>query len=134
MKIKEQNEQRMVLEGPFGNKIVIDKISQNIVIKTELFLFIRTERIIPFTAVTSVTFDYIMVYSRHGKDTWKVSIDLVGEKGKIDRTSNRRDIFYLARQISKFIGKELVDNSVEHEYLYKVRRSPFDVSPRDRFR
>ena len=131
MKIKEQNEQHMVLKGGFVNKVVLDKVNQNVNIES---LF--GQQVIPFSEVTRVQFDYITQLSgQQGfpKDNWRVSIIHGGRLTKIDQSGDRRETYDLGRRISDFIGAEFMDNSAEDEYHLKVRRAPFDVSPRGRY-
>lgn len=68
------------------------------------------------------------------KDNWRVSIVHRGGLIKIDQSGDRRETYALGRSISDFTGAEFIDNSVEDEYHLKVRRAPFDVSPRSRYR
>ena len=110
-----------VLGQLLGNRIVLDKGTQSITIEKRHFLLIRTRRVIPFSDVGTVVIDYeaeITSYRTGGsRDAWRVSIDIVGKKLSIDRTSNKANMFDLASEISSFIGTEQVDNSAKPEML-----------------
>ena len=122
MKIKEQDEQRMVVGGSFGNKVIIDKLTQNITVDSG-FLFFRRQRVIPFSDVRNIVIDYEQkVSEKRAHDAWKVSINNVGKKLKIDHTRNKASMFHLASEISSFIGTELVDNSAIVRLFDKAER------------
>ncbi len=115
MRIKEQDERRIVMTAGFFEKIEIDKMTMTINMRTMSTLF--RKRVIPFSDVRTVVIDYEAEAKTSGYaagarvDAWKVSIDIAGKKFKIDRTRNKENMFHLASEISSFIGTELVDNS-----------------------
>ena len=91
MKIKEQDEQHMVLGGSFGNKTVIDKLTQNITMYRG-FLFFHRKRVIPFSAVTNIEVNrqvrkrdlnkwdmYASGSNWRWEVTWYLSLDDVGK-------------------------------------------------------
>ena len=101
-----------------GHKIIIDKLTKSITLKKQHFLLIYRERVVPFSIVRNVVIDYEPHTTASGPsgtthhNAWKVSLD-IGKKLKIDRTTNEANMFRLASEISKFIGRELVDNSAK---------------------
>lgn len=107
-----------------GNRVVIDRSTQAITMGKRPFLLIHRQRVIPFSNVGSVVIEYEPItsgggqYSTTARDAWKVSIDIVGKKLKIDHTTNKANMFHLASDISSFIGTELVDNSAKPEFSF----------------
>lgn len=118
-----------------GRKVAIAKLTQSITLDERRFLLMRRQHIILFSAVMSVDvdkkniwfFDILAIienfpslirgmsfsaYPAKSKyDAWQVSLNIGGEKVKIDRTTNARNMVNLANKVSQFIGKELVDKS-----------------------
>ena len=125
MRIKEKNEQRMVLQGHFRKKIVLDRVRQNIEIDS---LF--AHRGIPFLEVTRVLLSYHIGWGDYGKVNWRVAIVRGGELLKIGESDDRREMYELGRQTSNFIGVKFIDIRPIGSVHPNAR---FDVSPRDRY-
>ena len=98
-----------------GKRIVCDKSINSVILEAPNFVLIRKKRIIPFTDVKGVEITYKRISSgeRGSRDGWQVSLDTGGEMVKIDHTTKRENMLYLANTISMFIGKELVDDSAK---------------------
>jgi len=100
-----------------GTKFVVDKLTQSVGIHERRFLFIHRQRVIPFRDITSVDIDYRKKWGAWGaqalvrRSAWQVSLNVAGEKLKIDHTTNKADMHNLVSEVSNFMGKELVDNS-----------------------
>lgn len=100
-----------------GTKFVVDKLTQSVGIHERRFLFIHRQRVIPFRDITSVDIDYRKKWGVWGaqalvrRSAWQVSLNVAGEKLKIDHTTNKADMHNLVSEVSNFMGKELVDNS-----------------------
>ena len=60
MKIKEQNEQRMVVvHGPLNlNNTIMDRVSQSMVVDKREFIFFHVRISIPFSSVDAVNLTY----------------------------------------------------------------------------
>lgn len=105
--------------------IVIDKSTQTVTIRERSFFLASRQHIIPFSDVRGVVIDYEQKESDGGSggptshDAWKVSLDIGGKRSEIDHTTKKADMFYLASEISRFIGTELVDNSAKPESLFR---------------
>ncbi len=107
-----------------GTRIVIDKLTQTVTISKRSFFLASRQRVILFSDIRSVVIDYEQQTSGGGAgsphgvstsyDAWKVSLD-IGEKVEIDDTTNKANMLHLASEISRFIGRELVDNSAKPE-------------------
>ena len=101
----------------FGTKFVVDKLAQTVGIHERCFLLIHRQRVIPFQDITSVDIDYKKKWGLWGsqalvrRSAWQVSLNVGGEKLKIDHTTNKANMCNLASEVSIFMGKELVDNS-----------------------
>ncbi len=111
----------VVLRTLVGARIIIDKPTRTVTISKRSFFLTGRQRIIPFSDVRSVTVDYepqtSMITGEYGSttishDAWSVSLD-IGEKFKIDHNAKESDMMNLARGISRFTGKGLVDNSAK---------------------
>jgi len=68
--------------------------------------------------------DYKPVVSGGGESStlehaWKVSLNIGSEKFEIANWTDKEDMFYLASEISTFIGRELVDNSAGPEISFQ---------------
>jgi len=105
-----------------GNRVILKKATQTITFEKRHFLMISTRRVIPFSEVRSVVIDYEAEASSRRRlsgqvDAWKVSINIIGEKLKIDRTTNKENMVHLASEISSFIGTEQVDKSMKPDML-----------------
>lgn len=121
-----------------GDKIVIDRTAESITVEKRHFLLIRRRRVVSLSAVRSVVIDYKSQResprSLGGSwqyltvtDAWEVSLDTGGKKFKIDDTGKKVDMLDLANRISRFIGKELIDNSKTPESSSKgVGGTDFD--------
>ena len=111
----------ILLELLVGNRIVLDKPTQTVTIREPSPLLVRKQRVVPFSNVSSVVIDYERWLAGGGAavviwhvDVWKVSLD-IGEKFEIAHTVNEANMLHLANEISRFIGRELVDNSAKPE-------------------
>jgi len=111
----------LILRGFLGSKIFIDKPTQTVTINKRSFFLASRQRVIPFSDVENVVIDYEQKTSMSGPhggttsyDAWKVSLD-IGEKVEIKNTTKKANMLYLASEISRFIGRELVDNSAKPE-------------------
>ena len=100
-------------------KTVLDKPSQTVIRRKPSIFFFRRQRVIPFSNVSNVAIDYDPeVAGTSGveiwrDDAWKVSLVTGRKKFEIAHTMNKADMLHLANEISKFIEKELVDNSAK---------------------
>ena len=107
-----------------ATRIVLDKPSQTVIVRKPSLFLVRRQRVIPFSYVGSIGIDYAPEVSGGGgpygggttsEDVWKVSLDIGGSKTEVAHTTNKGDMLHLASEISKFIGRELVDNSAKPE-------------------
>ena len=98
-----------------GKRIVLEKSTNSVILKAPSLLLVHQKRIIPFAEVNSVAITYESIYSggQYGRHRagWQVSLNTGGQRVKIDHTTDRENMLYLADKISKFMGKEVVDNS-----------------------
>ena len=100
-----------------GTKFAVNKLTQTVGIHERRFLLIHRQRVILFRDITSVDIDYKKKWGLWGaqalvrRSAWQVSLNVAGEKLKIDHTTNKADMYNLASRVSNFVGKELVDNS-----------------------
>lgn len=99
-----------------GKRIVLEKSTNSVILKAPSLLLVRQKRIIPFAEVNSVEMTYKSIhsggsYGPYNRAGWQVSLDTGGQMVKIDHTTNRENMLYLADKISKFMGKEVVDRS-----------------------
>lgn len=112
MKVKEANEQRIVIVRTLGEKlfrglfcrifkVVIDKPTQSIVIHERYLWLIHRQHAVPFSAVMSVDVDYkwgkrgesphldgagTWVSDWYWEKTWQLSLDVGSNKVEIDLT------------------------------------------------
>jgi hypothetical protein len=101
-----------------GRRIILDKLTENVILEAPNLLLIRKKQIIPFTAVKGVDITYKTWGGWFGQggfnnDGWQVSLDTGGKMVKMDHRPNRKDMSHLANHISWFMGKELVDRSAK---------------------
>jgi hypothetical protein len=98
-----------------GKRIVCDKSIGGVILEAPDFVLIRKKRIIPFTDVKRVDITYKRISSGQSgsRDGWQVSLDTGGEMVKIDHTTKEQNMLHLAYTISRFIGKELVEDSAK---------------------
>ena len=99
-----------------GKRIVLEKFTNSVILKAPSLLLVRQKRIIPFAEVNSVEMTYKSIhtggsYGGYNRAGWQVSLDTGDQMVKIDHTTDRENMLYLADKISKFMGKEVVDNS-----------------------
>lgn len=143
-----------VVWSKHGRRVVIDSLSTSITIEDLRFLPTHKQPVIPFSSVTSVDVDqrnisifdisglmenilYLTNQSRNpflGEPAWQVSLNVGGEKVKINHSVDGTKIRYLASKISKLIGKRLIDNqrisrsslkgSDNTEFDYPSKRPP----------
>jgi len=89
-----------------STKFAVDKLTQSVVIHQRHFLLIHRQRVIPFRDITSVDIDYKKKWEVWGAQAlirhsaWQVSLNVAGEKLKIDHTTNKVDMCNL-RNIPK---------------------------------
>ena len=107
------------LRGIIGKRVVIDKLTQTVKIKERSVFLVGRHRIIPFSGITNIEIAYDRVGSgaAGSRDTWRVFLNVGGYMVGIDHTLNRTDMQNIATEISRYIGKELVDNSEKPESL-----------------
>lgn len=110
-----------ILRMPMAIRVALDKPTQTVTIRKPSLFLVRRQRVIPFSYVSSVVIDYDPQPSgghpqtgTTWQDAWKVSLN-IGEKFEIAHTTDKEDMFYLASEIRRFIGRELVDNSAKPE-------------------
>lgn len=111
----------IVLRSPIVTRIAIDKLTQTVTISDRSFFLVSRQLVIPFSAVSSVSITYKQKTGGGGGDpygggttkydTWEI---FVGSH-KIDQSTNKAKMLHLTSEISKFIGRELVDNSAKPE-------------------
>ena len=99
-----------------GKRIVLEKSTNSVILKAPSLLLVRQKRIIPFAEVNSVAITYKSIhsggqYGGYNRAGWQVSLNTGGQMVKIDHTTDRENMLYLADKISKLMGKEVVDNS-----------------------
>jgi len=128
-----------------GNKTVIDKLTQSIMVKKRPFLLIHRQRNIPFSAVMSVDVEYSMErhrwwetfgqerWQQRERTYWQVSLNVGEEKVKIDQADEHVITNNVASAISRFIGKKLVDNYPMPESSFKGGRGSDLDYPAGRF-
>lgn len=106
----------LLLREFIGDTIILDKPTQTVTMrKPSLYLFTR-QHIILFSQVSSVALDYEEGWHQEADyDLWRVSLNIGGGKSEITQASEEADMYTLAKEISTFIGKELVDNSAKPE-------------------
>ena len=112
-----------------GKKLVLDKLAQNITVEERQFMVIPKRHVIPFSAVTSVNVEYKrkLNTSGHGSlfyDAWQVSLDIGGERIKVDHQEKQENMYRLADKVARFIDKEVVIKS------YKPHMPPWQDYPR----
>lgn len=95
-------------------RIVLDKPTQTVTIRKPSLFLVSRQRVIPFSYVRSVVIDYapeVIVSNLYritmSQNSWKVSLNIGGNKFEIAHTTNKADMLYLASEISRFMGKEL---------------------------
>jgi len=103
------------LEGLIGgNKVIIDKLTGSIRLSRRYLLLIERRRVISLSSTEKVTVNYSpIVTQQHRTDAWKVSLS-GHEWVNIEHSRNKANMLYLASEISRFIGKELIDNSAKY--------------------
>ncbi len=100
--------------------IVMDKTTASITIRARYLWWINRRRVIPFSDVNSVVVDHTVLrpVGQYGylseQHSWSLSLD-IGEKLLLDydRTNSMEkglEMTSLAKSISQFLGKELVEN------------------------
>jgi hypothetical protein len=113
-----------------GKRIVFDKLTNSVTVGVPSPLLVRQKRVIPFAEVDGVEITgrrkwtqttgagSHMGLSHSGRGAyvggshlvWQVSLDAGGEMVMLD-TGKREDMSHLARKISGFMGKKLVEYS-----------------------
>ena len=95
-----------------GNRIVLDKATQSIIIEKRHFLLIHTQRVIPFSEITSVEVHHHepeYVSTPYGGEkspaTWDVYLCTLGGRIKIANGEGEWGGRGYADAISRFIGK-----------------------------
>jgi hypothetical protein len=120
-----------------SDKVVVDKLTGNITIRERAFSLIPWQRVIPLSDVANVTVDYQQVQSvgvQGGSyhDEYRVCLTIGGDKAKVDQRRAKSDMLNLAITISKFIGKELVDNSEKPDHdFFPTKTFDRDRLPKD---
>lgn len=95
-----------------GKKFVLDKLTENITLEKRHFMVVNKRRVIPFSAITSVTIEYKERRSQSGSyDTWRVSLDIGDERIWVDQKSKQEDIYHIANEIGRFIDKKVAVKS-----------------------
>ena len=143
------------LGNPQDRKVTIDKLTANISVEERRFLLILRRRIIAFSDVTSVNLDkkdiwffniFAVVENSHDlpwhkgqlrhlkNDAWQVSLNVDGKKVRIDHTPNKEDMWSIASGISRFMGKELVDNWAKPKSRYKKELVDNSAKPKSRYK
>jgi len=104
-----------------GRRIILDKLTESVILESPSLLLIRKKRIISFTDVKGVQIRYKKWlqggwFGQGGfdNDGWQVSLDTGGKMVKMDHRNSRENMSHLANKISKFIGKELADHSAKN--------------------
>lgn len=113
-----------ILRRLMAIRVVLDKPTQTVTIRKPSLFLVSRRRIIPFSYVRSVVIDYKPQVSGSGESStleraWKVSLNIGSEKFEIAHTTEKADMYYLASEISTFIGRELVDNSAGPEISFQ---------------
>ncbi len=102
----------------FGNRVVIDRLTDSATVKKRYFLLIPRKRAISLSTVKNVVVDYrrISGAGRIDVEEWQISLSTDGEKDqkfRIGQADKRAYALYIASEIGSFIGKGLVDNSAK---------------------
>ena len=109
----------------FRVKVVLDKTAESIIIEKRPFLLLDRQRVIPFSAVKAVAIDYARerpkwwhmnnttILGESEGEVWKVALETEAETIEIAHTHKRwgMPVRSLAREISRFLRKELEDHS-----------------------
>ncbi len=93
-----------------GNRVILDKATQSIIIEKRHFLLIHTQRVIPFSTVTDVKVHHRepeYVSGTYGKTegSWVVYLNLSGGRVRITDGAGEWGGWGEADEISRFIGK-----------------------------
>jgi hypothetical protein len=102
----------------FGNRVVIDRLTDSATVKKRYFLLIPRKRAISLSTVRNVVVDYrrISGAGRMNVEEWYISLSTDGEKAqkfRIGQADKRAYALHIASEISGFIEKGLVDNSAK---------------------
>ena len=97
-----------------ATRIVLDRTTQTITIKQPSLFLVGRKNVIPFSDVSSIVIAYEPEDSGEvSVDAWDVWLSTGINKFMVAHTRNKEDMLHIADEISRFIGIELIDNSMK---------------------